>query len=270
MTGLTIADVARKYGVRRRVISELVRTRFVLPRRGRRREYRFAFRDVVLMRMAQDLYDRGIPPRKTARFLQQLRQELPDEAFGGLRVAAAGRELVVRQDGRLRNVAGQLVIDFDEHGQAALMPFPEPAMRPHAGIGAAADWHAEAVALERTSPLDAARCYREAISADAFFTAAYVNLGCLLLQQGQVLEARIVLEEGIAVCGGDALLYFNLGIAFEDAGLRAAAVKSYEKALDCDPSLADAHFNLARLHEEAGHAARAIRHFNAYRRLENL
>ncbi|HYD93821.1 MAG TPA: tetratricopeptide repeat protein [Noviherbaspirillum sp.] len=264
MTGLTIADVEEKYGVRRRVVSELVKAGFVRPQRGARREYRFAFRDVVLMRMAQDLFQSGIPPKKTARFLQQLQRELPAAAFAAARVAAVGKELAVRDGGRLRSASGQLLIDFtDAGGGASLSPFT----RGRGAPATAQDWYRQAQHLEARDPVGAARCYREAITIDPAFENAYVNLGHLLLANGQALEACIALQEGVAHCGASSLIHFNLAIAQEDLRRAREAMASYERALECDPGFADAHFNLARLHQECGHLAGALRHLNAYRKL---
>ncbi|HZW21811.1 tetratricopeptide repeat protein [Noviherbaspirillum sp.] len=262
MSGLTIADVEQKYGVRRRVVTELVRAGFVHPSRGPRREYRFAFRDVVLMRMAQELFSKGIAPRKTAKFLQQLQRELPASTVHAARVAAVGKELAVRHNGTLRSASGQFLIDFHTGRAAALTPFPQPA----AGNDAD-DWYEAALVLERSDPVNAARCYREAITAAPSCENAYINLGHLLLANGQALEARIALEEGTAFCPNSALIHFNLAIAHEELGRLRDAIASYERALRIDPELADAHFNLARLHEELGQTRSAIRHLNAYRRL---
>jgi len=265
MSGLTIADVEEKYGVRRRVISELVSAGFIRPRRGARRQYQFAFRDVVLMRMAQELYANGISPKKTARFLQQLQRELPASAFASARVAAVGKELAVRHDGRLRNASGQLLIDFDAGERRA--PLAAFRRKRTASFDAAEHWYSEALLLERRDPVAAAQCYRDAITADQGFEKAYVNLSHLLLENGQALEACITLEEGLAHCPYSALMHFNMAIAHEDMQNLREAMACYERALRCDPRFADAHFNLARLHQEAGRTADAIRHLNAYRRL---
>jgi tetratricopeptide (TPR) repeat protein len=46
------------------------------------------------------------------------------------------------------------------------------------------------------------------------------------------------------------------------------ALESYNTSLRLAPELADAHYNAARLHEQLGDAKKALRHLNAYRRLE--
>ncbi|HEY8607671.1 MAG TPA: tetratricopeptide repeat protein [Noviherbaspirillum sp.] len=269
MRSFTIADVESRYGIRRSVVSELVREGFVRPARGRRKEYRFSFQDVVMLRMAQDLFSLGIPPRKTSRFLRQLQRELPDAGVVGARVSAAGRELVVREDGRLRNADGQLVIDFAADRDASLVRLPQSHPHPAvAGTRSADEWYNAGLLLDGSDPLEAIECYRRAIEMDRLHADAYVNLGCLLIDGGQFLEAYAVLQEGAAQCPRHALLRFNLGIACEDLDRPDEAIQAYGDALRLDPGLGDAHFNLARLHEALGHQARAIRHYSAYRRLQ--
>ncbi|MDB5797547.1 MAG: tetratricopeptide repeat protein, partial [Paucimonas sp.] len=72
MKSFTLDGLQKKYGIRRGVITELMRGGFIEPARGKRREYRFSFHDLVLMRMAQDLHGAGISARKLTRFLKDL------------------------------------------------------------------------------------------------------------------------------------------------------------------------------------------------------
>jgi hypothetical protein len=46
------------------------------------------------------------------------------------------------------------------------------------------------------------------------------------------------------------------------------ALSSYERCITLAPDFADAHFNAARIYATLGNGMRAIRHFNAYRRLQ--
>ena len=59
-----------------------------------------------------------------------------------------------------------------------------------------------------------------------------------------------------------------MAIALEDAGRIEDALASYERCMALSPGMADAHYNAARLHQQLGDARQAVRHFNAYRRLQ--
>jgi tetratricopeptide (TPR) repeat protein len=75
-------------------------------------------------------------------------------------------------------------------------------------------------------------------------------------------------DEAVLHCPDAPLIRFNRAVALEDLGRVEEAIASYETSLKLDPSLADAHFNIARLKERSGDARGALRHFNAYRRLQ--
>jgi tetratricopeptide (TPR) repeat protein len=293
MRTFTVADLELRYGIVRRLVSSLVKDGYVMPSRGPRREYRFSFHDVVILRMAQDLVTAGIPAARAVRFLGSLRRNLPAASAIGTRVVAAGREMVVREDGRLRNEDGQLVIDFVQQApdrrasQGSLTSLRRAKSKAvdagHAdsegeyegeddgenenGNDSADHWFASAGKLEERDPLQAIEHYRRAIALRADFTDAWINLGVLLLEGQQYLEAVVVYEEATARCPASALLHFNLGVAREELKQYDEAVRAYGQAIRLDPNFADAHFNAGRLHELLGHKTAAIRHFSQYRRL---
>jgi tetratricopeptide (TPR) repeat protein len=213
--------------------------------------------------MAQELYSAGIALPKTARFLRTLQEELPAESYAPARLSAVGNELAVREGGTLRNAEGQYLFDFSAQWSAGVAVLDG---RTDGSLNAE-QWYCEAQRIEESDPLGALSAYREALSLDPEFENAYVNLGHLLIENGQALEACIVLDEAVAHCADSALIHFNLAIAREDLGRNWEAIVSYERAIRCDSGFADAHFNLARLYEQVGDARKAIRHLNAYRRL---
>ena len=67
METFSLRDIQSMLGISRAVIGGLVASGFVTPTRGARREYRFTFQDVVLLRTAHSLQAAQIPPRKIVR-----------------------------------------------------------------------------------------------------------------------------------------------------------------------------------------------------------
>jgi len=301
MHSYTLPEVAALLGLSPSVISGLVAAGFVSPARGPKREYRFSFPDLVLLRAAQDLQAAQIPPRRILRSLRELRARLPEEMpLAGLRIGAVGNEVVVRSGSEpWRAGSGQLLFDFEAPASASA---PTPATgaqvrtlaprggKPSGHRGAAAEagegaegggggaernvdaddaeaWFTRAATLERSQPAQAQAAYRRAIALDAKRADAYLNLGVLLGEAGRHAEAAAIYRQGLALCEGEALLHFNLAVTLEDLGQPEAAVAAYERSLALDATLADAHFNLARLHDQLGRAKGAIRHYSAYRRL---
>jgi hypothetical protein len=111
----TIRAIQEMLGLSRGVITGLIASGFVAPSRGPRNEYRFTFREVVLLRTAVELQAARIPPRKILASLRKLKATLPAELpLTGLRITAVGNDVTVR-DGRSQWHAdtGQLVMDFE-------------------------------------------------------------------------------------------------------------------------------------------------------------
>lgn len=271
----TVRSIQEMLGLSRGVISGLVGSGFVVPHRGKRNEYRFSFRDVVLLRTAVDLQAARIAPRKIVAALRKLRAELPAELpLTGLRITAVGNEVAVREGhSQWQAETGQLVMDFElspaagnvtflqRRGSAAAPPAHDPG-------GDASVWFERGEALEASDPRGAERAYRQALTLAPGHAEASLNLGALLCEARRCEEAVALYDEAVGRHPDEPLLHFNRAIALEDQGRRAEALASYHASLRLAPDLADAHYNVARLHEALGDAKQAVRHFSAYRRLQ--
>jgi tetratricopeptide (TPR) repeat protein len=266
-------------GISRGVIAALVDAGFVVPTRGPRHEWRFSFRDLVLLRTAYGLRAARIPPRKILASLKRLKAALPREMpLTGLRISAVGNEVAVHDGAARRHVeTGQLLFDFEVPGPEAhvrvLVPAAEPAREPPPSAareraGDAGTWFERGVRLEQEDRSAAEAAYRQALAQDPACVDACLNLGVLLADLGRAREAVEVYRTTLRHAGRAPLLHYNLAVALDDLGREAEALEHYGACLALDPSLADAHWNAARLHERLGHATQAIRHYNAYRRLQ--
>lgn len=265
--GYSLRDVGKLLGLSRSMVGRLIDAGFVSPTRGQRREYRFTFRDLVLLRAAQGLTEAKIPSSRILRSLRRLRSQLPDEVpMAGLRIAAVGDSVVVSEgSAQWRPDDGQYVMQFQVASPDGGLAFFDPADA--APEKSAEPWFEQGLKLERTDPEQACQAYRQAIKDDAAHGSAYVNLGRLLHEHGRMQEAEAVYRGGLAACGPDGTLLFNLGILLEDLHRPEQAADSYRAALAAAPDLADAHFNLGRLYEAQGLPREALRHFNAFRKL---
>jgi predicted Zn-dependent protease len=271
-TTYTIRGIQEMLGLSRGVISGLIASGFVAPSRGPRNEYRFTFREVVLLRTAVELRAAHIPQRKILASLRKLRATLPAELpLTGLRITAVGNDVTVREGGAQWHAdTGQLVMDFDVAPAAGstvafLQRTPARASPPPAD---AAAWFSRAEALEASDRRAAESAYRRVLAIDPTHADAYLNLGALLCESRRCDEAVALYDEALRRKPNEALLHFNRAIALEDRGDAAAALASYHTCLRLAPDLADAHYNAARLHQQLGDARQAVRHFNAYRRLQ--
>jgi predicted TPR repeat methyltransferase len=263
--------IQQMLGLSRSAVSRLVANGFVSPERGPRNEYRFSFRDVVLLRTAHRLQAADIPTRKIVRALQRLKATLPAELpLSGLRITAVGSTIAVHDRGsRWEAESGQLLMDFEVAAERGSVSFVErPPADPAPAAASADEWFARGEAREAADQAGAEAAYRQALAIEPAHTDTYLNLGALLCETGRCAEAVSLYDKALERAPEEALLHFNQAVALEDLGRTAQALDAYERCLRLDPELADAHFNAARLHDELGHKQQAIRHFNAYRRLQ--
>jgi tetratricopeptide (TPR) repeat protein len=283
MADYSLAEVAQILGLSRTVVARLIEAGFVTPARGPRREYRFSFQDLVVMRAAQGLREARLPSRRISRALRRLRERLPENVpLRGLRIAAVGDAVVVAEgNARWRAEDGQYVLAFDvtsASGDVEVLEALSPVTRgrPEAAVltlpesdprASAEERFREACATEEQDLGRALSLYRSAIGIDPEHAASHLNLGRALHEAGRLDEAEGAYRRGLDACPDDPLLRFNLAVLLEDRGEEGEALDTYESALAHDPSLADAHYNLALLHERHGRRREALRHLSAYRRL---
>jgi tetratricopeptide (TPR) repeat protein len=263
-----VRDVERMLRMPRSAILGLVRAGFVQPVRGPRQEYRFSFRDLIVLRAARALRAANVPSHRITRSLRSLRRRLPANVpLSGLRISAVGDQVVVG-DGRAQWQAdsGQYVLDLDVRvadGELKVLARGEPPPREPD----AEDWFRRGEADEGEDPAGARDAYELALALDPSHVSARLNLGRLLHQAGEFFAAERVYREGLKASGNHPTLLYNLGVLLQDAGRRSEAIGAYEAALRQDPRFADCHYNLALLLEASGNQKGAIRHMAAYRRL---
>jgi DNA-binding transcriptional MerR regulator len=286
MPSYSVHDVERVLHLSRSTIRGLVAAGFVKPERGARREYRFSFRDLIVLRTARALIEAKVPRKRIHRSLEDLRRHLPETVpLSGLSICAVGERVVVR-DGKTRWQAdnGQYLLGLEVMLENGVLHMVE---RSEAGADAtngretnsrdtnsrevdpktAEQWFTEALELEGADVRAARRAYEHAVKLDPRHLASWINWGRLLHEQGAIAEADKVYQRALAECGSDSLLMFNRGVLLEDLGNAGAALEAYQAAIQEDPDMADCHYNLARLYEALGKPQHAIRHLGQYRRL---
>jgi len=265
----TLRRVQAMLGLSRSIVAGLIAEGFVAPTRGPRNEWRFTFQDLMLLRTAHALQASKIPPRRILRSLARLKATLPQELpLTGLRITAIGADVAVRSpQGQWQADSGQLLMDFDVAPVAGSVAFLARDTASSATPDAPA-WFERAVALESTDAAAAELAYRRALALAPELEAAYLNLGAMLSAAGRFAELLALSDEALANCPASSLIHFNRGVAFDHLERLSEAMASYEQSLALDPTLADAHYNLGRLQELIGDQRGALRHFSAYRRLQ--
>jgi Tetratricopeptide repeat/MerR HTH family regulatory protein len=269
MNTYSVRDVERVLRLSRSTLRGLISAGFVAPERGRRREYRFSFRDLIVLRAARALIDARVPRRRISRSLEDLRRHLPETVpLAGLTICAVGDRVVVR-DGKSHWQVddGQYLLGLDVSVENGVLRVIERNVGQTAEPSDVDDWFAKGLELEASDAAAAIEAYERAVDVDETDVSAWINWGRLLHEQGATQEAQSVYRRALERCGPDALLMFNLGVLLEDLGRTDEALEAYHTSIEEDPAFADCHFNLARLYESLGEPQHAIRHLGQYRRL---
>jgi tetratricopeptide (TPR) repeat protein len=272
-TGYSAQEVAKLLGVPVSRVHGYVRSGFLKPARGSRRELAFSFQDVVVLRTASELVRSKIAPSRVKRILRKLASELPEgRSLAAMTIVAEGSRVVARADGdRWNPENGQRLFDFDV---APLARSAKPIVK-RAAVAArsapseldADGWYEMGIHLEIAAPDDARDAYRRALELDPDHGGAHINLGRLLHEHGELPAAEVHYRAALAAQPDAIPAAFNLGVVLEDLGRSDEAVGVYERLLKKDRACADAHFNLARLYERSNRKIAALRHLNEYKKL---
>lgn len=235
---------------------------------------RLTFRDLTALRALRSLLDRGVPMARARRDLLLLARDLPDGAtLAEVPIDVHGGRLHVRG----RTATGQMLLPLEPSPPAPAgdvhvlrvspqAPSGPPAPQPAAPV-TADEWFARALALEESQAVLAVDAYRRALRQRPEWVEAWVNLGRLLAESGDIAGAREAFDAALALDPLDATAIYNLGVVAQDAGEVDVAIAHYARALELDAALAEAHYNLATLFDQQGDGRAAIRHINAYRKL---
>jgi tetratricopeptide (TPR) repeat protein len=268
MQSYSVQDVERVLRLSRGTIRGLINVGFVKPARGKRREYRFSFQDLIVLRAARALIDAKVSRRRINKALQDLRRRLPAELpLAGLSISAVGDRVVVREGKNHFQVDdGQYVLGLDVEVDNGVLRVVEH-KQPRPAENESENWFGKALALEQSDPSAAVDAYERAVKEDAENMSAWVNWGRLLHELGRMADAESVYLRAREQCGSDPVLMFNLGVLLEDLGRPDSALDAYKVSISEDPVFADCHYNLARLYQALTRPQDAIRHLGQYRRL---
>jgi tetratricopeptide (TPR) repeat protein len=122
-------------------------------------------------------------------------------------------------------------------------------------------------------PAAAMEAYRKAIAwqrqSSQLSEQPYVNLGNVLMEQGQIKEAIGPLEEAVALAPNNAFCHLTLGVYYRKAGQMKSAQRELVRAIQLDPDNAVAHYQLGRLFKETHDLNRAKAEFERTAELQS-
>ncbi|MCR9276641.1 MAG: tetratricopeptide repeat protein [Pseudomonadaceae bacterium] len=273
--GYSTREVAGLIGLPPARIRHYARRALVLPVRGPRNEYRFGFRDVVVLRTAKRLLDASVSSHRTLQTLLDLSSRDVPGALSSTQILADGRRILVREADRLWEVdSGQGAFDFvaEQPGSEQRPKSPAPVAQLNSdnwflarerAAATSSEWYNLGLDLEEVDLDRAINAYRQAIQLNEANADARVNLGRLLQLDGLPAEAAQHYSAALEIAPDHQLALYNLGTVFDERDEHEQAALYYRRAVD----VPDAHYNLARLSELAGDELSARRHLRCYRQL---
>ncbi|HEY4393740.1 MAG TPA: tetratricopeptide repeat protein [Polyangia bacterium] len=279
------AGAAKILGVPESKLRYWAQVGFVGPSMRRGGKPHYSFQDLVSVKAAKELTDRGFKPAEIRKAIEEVRATLPhvDRPLDRMRVAFDGAKLVVVDEGNAFESSGQKLFDFglgelargsDVSPSPAIVSPASAAVAPDPG-GAkrqAYDWFVEGTRAEQNGTEEgdarAESCYREALALDAGLAAARTNLGSLAYRRGDAAAAREAYEEALALDPDQPEARFNLANLVLENGDLELAVAELRRVLQTAPDFADAHYNLAVALERLGGRAAARAHLEHYLQLE--
>jgi tetratricopeptide (TPR) repeat protein len=185
-----------------------------------------------------------------------------------------GTRLAFRHRGAMVDpIRRQLLFDFErlELGSGPSVS-SEPLLlrKPAAGTPRGVqEMFLEAVQAEEAGEKNRAiQLYQEIMELDPSFAPAWINLGTIHFHLREFGLAEQLYRRATEIDPTYVLAFFDLGNVLDELQRPDESITAYRRAVALAPGYADAHYNLALAHERKGEARAALRHWQAYARLD--
>jgi tetratricopeptide (TPR) repeat protein len=190
------------------------------------------------------------------------------------RVVRTGTRLAFRHHGAMVDpISGQLLFDFERPAEPARASRAEPYMLRRANTRSSSaiqeKFQLAVQAEESGDKLRAVSLYEEILAIDPDYAAACINLGTVFFHLRQYGRAEELYRHATETDPDYVLAYFDLGNVLDELERLDESIVAYRKAVTLAPRYADAHYNLALAYERAGEGRSALRHWQAYTKLDH-
>ena len=110
--------------------------------------------------------------------------------------------------------------------------------------------------------------YEEMLRVDPDYAPGYINLGTIHFHLRQYVRAEELYRKATVKDPGYVLAFFDLGNVLDELERPDESIAAYQRAVTLAPRYADAHYNLALAFERKGEQRSALRHWEAYVKLD--
>ena len=259
-------DVMRILQISARQLQGWERARLTLPKET------YTFQDLGELRTLRVLREEDVPAASIRESITAMK------AVAGMEnplleacVVRTGTRLAFRVGGEMVDpIRRQLLFDFErvENGErrsaaAELAPLKPPAH------GLNEQFMAAVQAEEAGHKQRAIALYEQILAIDPRYAAACINLGTVWFHLRQFGRAEEFYRRATGIDPNYVLAYFDLGNVLDELERIDESIAAYQRAVMLAPRYADAHYNLALAYERSSEERHALRHWQAYVKLDN-
>jgi tetratricopeptide (TPR) repeat protein len=239
-----------------------VKQRLIQPAAKRGRRYRFAFHDLLLMRMAKEL----LPGRRHLQPLQRCVERVraflePSRPLTSLKLETHDGIILVRHGNVIFEAeSGQLCLQFGQ-------PRPRGKVEERFGPTRVRERFEEAQRIAENDPFRALTLYNDLLTRQPRNFELHMRMATLLEREGDLAGALRHLLGAAVQMPANAEIHQRLGLLYRKRDENENALRSFLRAVECDPLSVEAHRNLAELYEKLGRMHEATRHLSTLQRL---
>jgi tetratricopeptide (TPR) repeat protein len=181
-----------------------------------------------------------------------------------------GTRLAFRHHGAMVDpISRQLLFDFERLDQKGKQPSVSSEPAPLRGPQDVQERFLAAVQAEELGEKQRAiEIYKEIMRLDPGFAPSWINLGTIHFHLRQFDLAEELYRHATEIDPGYVLAFFDLGNVLDEQQRLDESIVAYRQAVVLSPRYADAHYNLALAYERKREDRPALRHWQAYARLD--
>ncbi len=186
-------------------------------------------------------------------------------------IVRSGARLAFRCQGAMVDpIRRQLLFDFERVDRSMAEAHPAPMRKSgSSGGGSLQELFLAAVQAEETGEKNRAiGLYEQIIAQEPGYAPAYINLGTIYFHLRRYSRAEELYRRATEMAPGYVLAFFDLGNVLDELDRPDDSIAAYRQAVALAPRYADAHYNLALAYERKGELRQALRHWQAYVRLD--
>jgi Tfp pilus assembly protein PilF len=234
----------------------------------------YSFADLLKIKKVRDLCAMRVRPAVIRESLEAMQKQASGMGNplveAGTSATTKHHRVAFRHEGKLLEpIAGQFVMDFTPREEVVTStPIPESEATPREDE--AAVWFARGIALEENpaTQTEALAAYQKALEFQPAHAAAHINLGTLHYNRLDFALAERHYRAALEADPRYALAYFDLGNVLDETGRVQEGIQTYKMAVQLAPTYADAHYNLALAYEKIREPRKALKHWQAYIKLD--